>query len=281
MAIFAQGKYENKRPVSVPLILLSLAFLGVAIFSGYKVISILREYDEGEKTYEALQQHIQLPAPTAPPAQNEKPQPDDSPSATFPKDPDGLTPETEPFVSPVDFEALWEINPDVVGWIYIEGTNINYPIVQGETNNTYLHHLINGKYNASGSIFMDFRNNPDYTDRNTVLYGHHMGDGSMFAHITKYQRQSYYEAHPTGYLFTPERTYELIFFSGYVTDMRGNAWQMTFPSAQDYAQWLQDTASRSLFSCGILPTVSDQVLTLSTCTYEYDGARFVLSAIMR
>ena len=193
--------------------------------------------------------------------------------------PGEASPETAPIS--VDFTVLREINPDVVGWIYIEGTNINYPIVQGETNNTYLHHLINGKYNASGSIFMDFRNNPDYTDRNTVLYGHHMGDGSMFAHITKYQRQSYYEAHPTGYLFTPERTYELIFFSGYVTDMRGNAWQMTFPSAQDYAQWLQDTASRSLFSCGILPTVSDQVLTLSTCTYEYDGARFVLSAIMR
>ncbi len=281
MAKYTHGKYESKRPVSIPLILLCLVFLGVAVFSGYKVVSILNEYKEGEKTYEDLQQHVQLPVSTKPPAQNEVPSPTYSPSATLPEDPTSLTPETEPFVSPVDFEALWEINPDVVGWIYIENTNVNYPILQGETNSTYLYHLITGKYNASGSIFMDHRNSPDYSDRNTVIYGHHMGDGSMFADIAKYKRQSYYDAHPTGYLFTPDKTYELIFFSGYVTDMRGNAWQMDFSSADDYADWLKSTASRSKFSCGILPTASDQILTLSTCTYEYDDARFVLSAIMR
>lgn len=275
------GKYERKRKISIPLLLLCLLLMGAAVFSGYKVVTILMEYREGEEVYEQIQQHIQLPTPTTAPTQGDQPAPDYSRPSYTPEDPTALAPETEPYISPVDFDALWAINPDVVGWIYIPDTNINYPILQGETNDTYLYHLINGKYNHSGSIFMDYRNTPDYTDQNTILYGHHMGDGSMFADIVKFKRQSYYDSHPIGYLFTPERTYELVFFTSYVTDISDVSWRMNFSSTEDYADWLGNSAARSEFSSGILPTLSDQILTLSTCTYEYDDARFILAAIMQ
>lgn len=279
------GKFERKPRLSVPLLLLSLVFLGIALFSGWKVISILLEYRKGEQTYEQMQQHIDLSAiPTVPPQeQPDIPSTPSSPSDSHIQEATPTQPEeaTTPYVSPVDFDALWQVNPDVVGWIYIEGTKINYPILQGDSNDTYLYHMIDGKYNRSGSIFMDYRNNADYSDKNTVLYGHHMHDDSMFAQIVYYQDQSFYEEHPTGYLFTPDRTYTLHFFTGFVTDMRDDAWQMSFPSEERYADWLLDAASRSEFNCGILPTTQDQILTLSTCTYEFDDARFILAAVMK
>lgn len=280
-----RGKYERRSKPNILLLLLCLLLLGIAIFSGYKVVTISLEYRKGEQTYEELQQYIQLPdltpVSTEPSEDTEsKPISGHTPSETLPSDHSGLESENA-FVSPVDFEALWQINPDVVGWIYIPETSINYPVVQGETNNTYLYHLFNGEYNRSGSIFMDFRNAVDYSDTNTILYGHHMGDGTMFADIVKYKKQSFYNAHPKGYLFTPDRTFELTFFTAYVTDMTDDAWRMQFSSEEDYADWLRDSAARSEFHAGLLPTLTDQLLTLSTCTYEFDDARFVLVATMK
>ena len=274
------GKYERRSRLSVPLLLLCLLFAGIFLFSGYKVITIWLEYRKGEQTYTQLQQYIQLPTQAVIQPTEDVPASNIG-SSSKPADSTAITPETVPFVSPVDFDALWNINPDVVGWINIPGTNVNYPIVQGESNSTYLYHLITGEYNHSGSIFMDYRNTPDYTDQNTVIYGHHMGDGSMFADVVKYKRQSYYDEHPIGYLFTPEKTYTLTFFTAYVTDIEDDAWQMTFSSNEEYAEWLQDSAARSKLHAGILPSLNDRLLTFSTCTYEYDDARFVLVAIMR
>ena len=280
------GKYERRSKPNILLILLCLLFLGTAIFSGYKVVTISLEYRKGEQAYEELQQYIQLPENPATqstkpdPDQPSKPAPSHTPSGTLPDGLTGLDSEAN-YVSPVDFEALWKLNPDVVGWIYIPDTTVNYPIVQGETNDTYLYHLFNGVYNRSGSIFMDFRNAADYTDANTIIYGHHMGDGTMFADIVKYKKQAYYDAHPTGFLFTPDQTFELTFFTAYVTDTTDDAWCMNFSSDEDYADWLRDSAARSEFRAGILPTLSDQLLTLSTCTYEFDDARFVLVATMK
>lgn len=271
---------KNRKEHTV-LLLLCLVFLGIAVFSGYKVISTLLEYREGEKIYSELQQHIQIPVPSTQPTQEDLPTGPEGSITTKPESTEPATEATKPsFVSPVDFDSLWAINPDVVGWIYIEGTKINYPIVQGSSNETYLYHLINGKYNRSGSIFMDYRNASDYSDQNTVIYGHHMADGSMFADLVDYGSQSFFESHRTGFLFTPLRTYTLTFFAGYVTDVWDDAWQMSFSSDAEFSQWLQDSIARSAFDSGVLPSVSQHIFTLSTCTYEYNNARFVLAAIM-
>ncbi len=149
----------------------------------------------------------------------------------------------------VDFDALLEINPDVIGWLYCPDTVINYPLVQGEDNDYYLHRLINGTPNNNGTLFVDEQNSAGFSDENTVIYGHHMRNGSMFGYLENYEQQSYYEAHPVVYLLTPE----------------GN-----------YASWLAEQRTRSDFSAPVEVERGDRVVTLSTCAYDFQDARYVV-----
>lgn len=140
----------------------------------------------------------------------------------------------------VDFKALLEINPDLVGWIYIEGTGINYPVVQGADNQYYLKHLFTGEWNSSGCIFLDARNNIDLSDRNSILYGHHMKDGSMFHGLMEYKSQEYYDEHPTALFLTLEANYEVKIFSGYVASVDADAWTVGFSSDSEFEEWLRE-----------------------------------------
>lgn len=264
----------------IPLILLCTLFLGIAGYFGIRTYREWSEYRTGEKAYEELTQYVHLdPSPAQDdPAVKQEPVPSGEPTAD----------ESEPAAEPdntnwptVDFEALQAINPDVVAWIYLEGTNINYPVVRGTDNSYYLTHLFDGRSNGAGSIFMDYRNDPALSDRNTVLYGHHMQNGSMFNQITKYKSQAFYDAHPVCLVMTPNGNYKLEFFTGYVIDMNSQAWKLEFASDEEYEKWLEDAVSKSTFTSTVKPTPQDRVMTLSTCTYEYNDARFVLVGILK
>lgn len=268
----------------LPVILLCLIFLGIAAFSGYKIVTILGEYKEGEDSYQQLQELVSVPQQTeddeqqpdttqAPqPGQNEQPDADQTVSVESPEK------DTKPVVN---FTALHAINEDVVGWIYQEGTAVNYPIAQGVDNQEYLYWLINGDYNSAGTPFMDYRNEPDFSDRNTVVYGHNMNNGTMFADFHKYTDQEYYDAHPTMLLLTPDGDYTVEFFAGYITDLDANAWQMTFSSDEEFDSWLNNAVSRSAFTSNVEPTVQDRVITLSTCSDSAAKTRFVLLGVLR
>ncbi len=151
---------------------LAFAFFAVtALVSGFKVFTILREYRTGEQAAQQMQQYVVM-EPTA--AEESLPPETHGPTEvqnTAETSEQEATEPTEPPVSypQVDFEALLQENQDVVGWILIENTNINYPIVQGTDNEYYVDHLVNGQKNAAGSIFMDFRNEPDFTEKNTPV----------------------------------------------------------------------------------------------------------------
>ena len=145
---------------------LTAVLLAVMSFSAWKIWVIRSEYHTGESAYEDISHMILLPQKTAepqPPVIN-KP----AGAETLPDEDDAIWPE-------VDFAVLREINPDIVAWIYIEGTKINYPIVQGRDNSYYLKHLFSGEWNGSGCIFLDFRNDASFADRHSIIYGHHMG----------------------------------------------------------------------------------------------------------
>lgn len=259
----------------LPLLLLCLLFLGIGVFFGFRFFRERAEYRAGEQMYASLTQYVQ---PASQPAVS-LPEPEAVPEETaeLPREP-----EADPISWPeVDFGALQALNPDVSAWVIIEGTAINYPVVQGADNSFYLNHLFDGTYNRAGSIFLDFRNRNDFTDRNTVLYGHHMKNQTMFAQITLYKDQSYYDQHPTGMLLTPHGNYTIYFFAGYVTDMNSQAWKLQFESDEEFAQWLEEAAAGSTFSGDITPTAQDRVVTFSTCTYEYDDARYVLVGVLR
>lgn len=232
----------------------SIAIGVIQLFGQY------REYSEGESTYTDLGNYVELP---------EEPE-DQVPSSVDETESGGR----EWLV--VDFTSLKETNPDIVGWIYIEGTDINYPVVQGSDNQYYLKHLFDGEWNSSGCIFLDSRNRADFSDQHSIIYGHHMKNGTMFSALDHYKKQEFYEAHPMALLMTPEANFEIEIFAGYVASVKEEAWKVSFLSDLEFADWLTGARERSCFDSNIEPAVTDRILTLSTCSYEFDNARFVL-----
>ena len=181
------------------------------------------------------------------------------------------------FTGVVDFEALQKVNPDVVGWIYQKDTIINYPIMRGSDNDQYLHSDINKKYSVSGSIFMDYRNSGDFSDFNTIVYGHHMHDGSMFKSLRGYTKETdYYKDHKTFELITPDNKYHLQIVSAFITPATSEAYTYSFNNIADKQAFLNYAAKNSKISTGVTATTDDKIITLSTCAYDYDEARYVV-----
>ena len=251
---------KKLRPVLI------LLFASVFLFSGWKLTQALLSYRESADTYTTLEQYISFDTTPLPPAT----QPDDTASPTQPR----------PDVSRwpvVDFEALSEINPDIVAWIHIADTNISYPVVQGQDNDHYLHYLFDGTKNKAGSIFLDHRSDPHFRDRHTVIYGHHVKDKTMFSRLMRYKKQSFYDEHTDILLVTPDAYYSLRVFSGYVADSHTNAWDLDM-TEQEHEQWLSQIREKSCFQTDYAPPPGAPIITLSTCTYEFDNAKFVLHA---
>ena len=180
----------------------------------------------------------------------------------------------------VDFDGLREINPNIVGWIILEGTQINYPVVQGEDNVYYLNRLYDGRWNPSGTIFMDYLNNSNMRDFHTILYGHHMQDGSMFAAIEFYLTQpDFINNHPYIFFITPEREYVIKPFIGYKEFAYGDhiTWQLDFEDDAEKQEWLNQRMERSEFSRNMEILPSHRFVTLSTCSMVIIDHRTVVT----
>jgi len=172
----------------------------------------------------------------------------------------------------VSFEDLWKINEDVVAWLYGPDSRINYPVVQGWDNDYYLTRLLDGTWNNNGTLFLDYRNSGDFSDGNSIIYGHHMQTGDMFATLVKYKDQSYFDAHPYLYLTTPDQKYRVELFAGCVVEANADVYQ-----SRDISEWLVDYyCENSTFTPSGDIDKSGPILTLSTCTYEFDNARYVV-----
>ena len=180
----------------------------------------------------------------------------------------------------VDFDGLREINPNIVGWIILEGTQINYPVVQGEDNIYFLNRLYDGRWNPSGTIFMDYLNDPNMRDFHTILYGHHMQDGSMFAAIEFYVTQpDFIDRHPYIFFITPEREYVIKPFTGYKEFAYGDhiTWQLDFEDEAQKQEWLNNRRNRSDFPSNIEVLPSHRFVTLSTCSMVIIDHRTVVT----
>lgn len=247
--------------------ILGFAFTGVLVFSGWQIHKILSEYESGEEIYGELEEYVATPSrqDSINTAENSS-ESDEVSEIRYPE---------------VDFAGLSDINSDIVGWIYSEDTPINYPIVQTDDNSYYLKHLFNGEYNSAGSIFLDSRNFADFSDRHTIIYGHHMKNGTMFSSLTDYKKQEYYDAHPTLDLITPEKNYEIDLFAGYVANVKDDAWKLVFDDEEDFQSWIKSAIQKSTFRSSITPAGTDRIITLSTCSYEFDNARYVLVGILK
>ena len=180
----------------------------------------------------------------------------------------------------VDFDALREENGDVVAWLYCPDTPINYPVVQSADNAYYLHRLLDGRENAAGTLFMDYRNTEDFSDWNSVIYGHNMNNGSMFGSLRNYREQTFADAHSELFLLTPDKNYAITVLAGFVTSADAALYNALSPDEEEKARLIEAWMDASDFSSGIEPTPEDHFLTLSTCSYEYNDARYVLVGVL-
>lgn len=168
------------------------------------------------------------------------------------------------------FDELLKHNEDVVGWITMDGTQIDYPILQTDNNIDYLTKDYNDRVTRAGSIFLDYRNDITSEDENTVVYGHRMKDGSMFQHLTKFLNEDFLKEHPTFEYDTLYESYEAEIFSVYNTLTDFNYIETDFSNEAEYAELLQQMQEKSKFRTDVDVNPDDQIITLSTCDYKLD-----------
>lgn len=176
----------------------------------------------------------------------------------------------------IDFESLSKINPDIIGWIGFEGLEIDYPVVQTKDNEFYLNHLFSLEKNKLGAIFVDYRNKSDLSDRNTIIYGHNMKNGSMFSSLTNYKSQDYYDANPDILLVTKEKKYRVDFFAGLVVDGSYESVRFSLSDEDDFNQYINSLEDMSTFKSSVIVGPQDRIISLVTCSYEYNNARYAL-----
>jgi len=176
------------------------------------------------------------------------------------------------------FHNLQKVNPDIVGWLKIANTQIDYPVLQSEDNDYYLNHNVDKQASRRGSIFMDYRNTSISEDTHTVIYGHHMKDGSMFGELAKYKDAAYYREHPMITFESIEEATAWEIFSVYIYSPDDQFFAYEFADQQDYEAYLQKIIDKSRYPTGVSVSSDDQLLTLVTCTYEVSDARFIIHA---
>ena len=177
------------------------------------------------------------------------------------------------------FKPLLEQNEDTIGWIKVPNTKwIDYPVVKYKDNELYLKHGFDRSRQRAGAIFMDFRNTGDATDRHTIIYGHHMQNGTMFKGLLKYEDREFFEENRLIYFSTLYEELEWEVFAAYVTGIEFNYIRTRFNTPDEYIGFLNSLQSRSLYETDIKLSADDKILTLSTCTYDYSDARFVVHA---
>lgn len=174
--------------------------------------------------------------------------------------------------------AARQINPDVVGWIKIDNTLIDYPIVQTDDNSYYIDHDIEKKDSKSGAIFLDYRNADEAQRKHMIIYGHNMKNGTMFHDLQSYKQEDFFFNHRnfTVWLYGEKREYEVISEFIVSTDVRFI--QTKFDSDQAFVDFMKQLMSLSKFETGYTPSAGDEILTLCTCTYEYKSMRNVVQA---
>ena len=241
-------------------IILFFVFAGIFLLSAYNVGDYYYARYQSEKMQNTLiQQAVTVVTP-------EMPAPEEEAEETQPV-------ERAPIA--VDFEPLAEQNPDIIGWIYLENTCIHYPVMQSKDNDYYLHRLFDKSWSWPGTPFADYRLKGDFTDFQTIVYGHNMKNGTMFAPITQYQSQSFYDENPVLWLLTPGGDYKVELIAGILTDDYSIA-DMVTVGFEDAEEFLTEVRENSTFQSQVEATPDDRYLILSTCEYQFENARYAL-----
>lgn len=244
-----QKKQKIKRPMSkntrirrsAENVIIGCLIMIIAI-SGWKIISILRNYSNSQNVYEKIAEEVQ---------------------------PQGFT-------GDIDFDALRKINPDVEAWLYYEGTLIDYPVVQGTDNDKYLHTMFDGSYGDFGTLFVDAVTEEPFRQFNTIIYGHHMRNGSMFGELKKLKDENYCYDHPQLELITPGGKYHLEIWAFLNQPADSTVYLTNMHNEDERAEYIETIREIANYTTGIEITPEDRLVVLSTCAYEYQDARYMV-----
>lgn len=258
--------------------------MGVAVailaFSTYKISMYYADEYRNKEQYNELRDIYYKTEPKTEPETEPIHQTKVKQSITEPvhsKDESAVVKEKE-YVVQERFASLVEMNEDIVGWLKIEGTVIDYPVVQADDNDFYLYRDVTRKDNVNGSIFMDYRNRIKEDDHHTILYGHNMKNKSMFSSLLNYESKWYFENHSMIEFDTIYQNGKWQVFSAYFTDENHDYIRTEFSGTDDYRTFLDDIKGRSLHSTDVEVTENDIILTLSTCGTASDESRFAVHA---
>ena len=255
---------KNKKKSKFLMNVILVIAIGVFAFSGFKLYQIYAGYKAIDKEYETIKEEFVA-------------------EEIVIQDNTGES-ETEEVeeVFQVDFDSLLAINDDVVGWIrFDEPAVISYPVVRGKDNDKYLDTSLEGKYLAAGTIFMDYQNDDDFRDDNTVIYGHNMKNGSMFGQLRKFRNAEFSNNNPYFYIYTVdgrELTYQI--FAVKVVSAVSSTYDKFYADAQEYQDYIDNVYKSAIYtSSDVTVTPQDRIVTLSTCTGD-DETRLVVFGVV-
>ena len=176
----------------------------------------------------------------------------------------------------LSFEELEKLNPEVFGWLNIYGTQIDYPIVQGEDNEKYLNTNAEGNYSLSGALFLDYENSPDFSDYNSIIFGHHMDQGAMFGEIDLFKDQDFLDTHRYGSLYYNHSQYGLELVCYLDADAYDTSVYGILHSENGREEYLNNIIGKSLAKSDVSVFASDQLVLLSTCSTTSTNGRHIL-----
>ena len=243
--------------------------IGLMVYAGGQLLAIREVYQEGSQAYEALNERVKVSGQAALPIQGPQENHADTQNAQ------ANTP-----AHSIDFAALKTINEDAAAWLFSPGTAIDYPVIKADDYSYYIDRLPDGTKNANGSLFIDYNNAADFSGPLTVIYGHHMKSGKMFGSLKGYKEQGYYEKHPQMYLFTEQGGYQIELLYGCIIDA-GQWRERAFMYAENVESLLAYAAHHTTFTSAAKYTEGDKILALSTCSYKFDHACYVMLGILK
>lgn len=254
-----QPEQKKKKKSDVLLTIALIVAIAVFCYAAFNLYHIYTEYKKGTDEYNQIEEM----------AVTER----DADSAEVA----GPSAQIKPPIE-VDFDKLKSVNEDVVGWIYVDVLpDISYPIVKGKDNQTYLHQTYEKNYNFAGTIFVDYENSGDFSDCNTLVYGHNMKNGSMFGHLKKFREDDkLYKQDKYFWILTPERNYRYEIITAYTTGVNSDTYTLFKGPGEEFEKYLETIKGYSEIQTDDTDlTIKDRIVTLSTCTGN-ESTRFVV-----
>ena len=263
-------KQDGKKKSSFLSTLIFLIALGVFCYAGWNLYTIFHGYHASDTEYKEIEEEFTAPysAPEQTAERSQQEGASESAQETSVEEEQGRVYEDADPPLTVNWEELRAVNPDIVGWIYVDafGETINYPVLRGSDNDYYLHHTFRKQYLFAGSIFENCENHTDFADPHTIVYGHNMKNASMFGKLKNLKSQEKYDAYPYFWILTPRGDYRYKIYAVMDVPTTDEVYTLFSAHGKEFLEWQQRRKEASAVTNDIPLYEDDYTVTLSTCT---------------